>query len=449
MEVQVAEKQLPPRFDPVCSLPPELVERILLEVPLDDRLRGREVCRGWRAFLGRPGLWEVLDFSRLARRTPALLAAAAAQSQGALRVLDLSGWRELFRMPNQHNATLEQMLPVLRSNARSLLELRAGSLSSGNFGFNTPQIEELLAAAPLLRVLECDVNLGFDNEALAPAPCLLVEQQFAAVRLRSLAINAFVTQLDAPVVVARLALHATLTRLDLYDVHLDSQPVLNAVVDLAISQLQRLQLWYCRLSPASLPALTRLLERGSGSAGGSLTELFIYNNNNPLLESAGVPAFCAALRASRLIELGLAAVRLFDSLEDGLAVVAACTGHPTLRELNLRWNRVDHVTSPAVGGALAALVAADSALQTLNVYHCNLGDDAVRPLFAAVAGSTRLRTLICCDNGISANCAREAVLPAIQANTSLRKLDSGYARAIPELQQATALVRARAADADA
>jgi hypothetical protein len=340
------------------------------------------------------------------------------------------------------------VLPVLRSNALSLLELRAGSLSDENgYLFSTAQVEELLAAAPLLHVLECDVRLDSD-EALAPVPRLLVEPQFAAVRLCSLYI-AFHAQLDAPVVVARLALHASLTRLNLYHVHLDSQPALNAVVDFAISQLQRLQLDHCSLSPASLPALTRLLERGSGSAGGSLTELVITNGAAPLLEGAGVPAFSAALRASRLVKLSLAEMSLFDSLEDGLAVVAACTGHPTLRELDLSYNHVDAVTSPAVGAALAALVAANSELQSLDVNYCYLGDDAARPLFAAVAGSTRLRTLQCYGNDISAECAREAVLPAIQANTSLRKLDFGYAPAFFELQQAMTLVDARAADADA
>jgi hypothetical protein len=333
------------------------------------------------------------------------------------------------------------------------LELRAGCLSGENYRwFSTAQVEELLAAAPLLRVQECDVNLSSDNEALAPVPRLLVEPQFAAVRLCSLKIYAHHAQLDVPAVVARLALHASLTRLDLYRVQLDRQPALNAVVDFAISQLQRLQLWDCRRSPASLPALTRLLESGSGSAGGSLTELVISNNHNPLLVGAGVPAFCAALRASPLVKLELAAVSLFNSLEDGLAVVAACTGHPTLRELNLSYNIFNAVAAPAVGAALAALVAANSELQTLDVNYSYLRDDTARPLFAAVAGSTRLRTLDCCDNDISVECAREAVLPAIQLNTSLRKLSFysyGYDRVIPELQQAMALVRARAAEAHA
>jgi hypothetical protein len=437
--------QQDPALHVLSPLLPELVERIFLEVPLDDRLRGREVCRGWRAFLGRPRLWEVLDFSRLARRTPALLAAAAARAQGALRVLVVTGWPELFmedEEDEEDETVLERVLPVLHSNARSLLELRT-SISDGR-GFSTAQVEELLAAAPLLRVLECDVDLKRHREALDPVPRLLVEPQFASVRLCSLKIEGSPAQLDVPAVVARLALHASLTRLDLWYVHLDSQPALNAVVDLAISQLQCLQLFGCNLSPASLPALTRLLERGSGSAGGSLTALAI---DETLFEGAGVPAFCAALLASRLVKLKLVYMSLFNSLEDGLAVVAACTGHLTLRELNLSFNHVNAVAAPAIGAALAALVAADSELQSLHVYECNLGDDAARPLFAAVAGSTRLRTLNCSYNSISAECAREAVLPAVQANTSLRELYFGSD--ITELRRAMALVDARAADADA
>jgi hypothetical protein len=394
----------------------------------------------------------VLDFSRLARRTPALLAAAAARAQGALRVLDVTGWCELFRMPRHNIATLKHMLPVLRSNARSLLELRAGSLSDDDRRrFSTEQVEELLAAAPLLHVLECSASLRQHKEAPPPVPRLLVEPQFAVVRLRGLVIDGSHALLDVPAVVARLALHASLTRLHLWNVQLDSLPALNAVVDFAISQLQGLQLRACNLSPASLPALTRLLESGSGSAGGSLTKLAIINGVEPLFVGAGMPAFCAALRASRLVKLALLCVDLFDSLEDGLAVAAACTGHPMLREFNLSANDVYAVAAPAIGAALAALVAADSDLQSLDVSSSSLGDDAARPLFAAVAGSTRLRTLDCRDNYISAKCARGAVVPAIQANASLRKLDFGswmfpYNRVSPELEEAQAIVRDRAAD---
>jgi len=63
---------------------------------------------------------------------------------------------------------------------------------------------------------------------------------------------------DAPALAAWAPTHASLKHLDL-----DSQPALDAVVNLAVSQLQHLTLVCCGLSPASLPALTRMLESRS------------------------------------------------------------------------------------------------------------------------------------------------------------------------------------------
>jgi hypothetical protein len=74
----------------------------------------------------------------------------------------------------------------------------------------------------------------------------------------------------------------------------------------------------------------------------------------------------AAFRSVFLADKALLYMRARGSL---VAVVAACTGHPTLRELDLSYSRV---ISPAVGAALAALVAAEgptlSALQTIIEY---------------------------------------------------------------------------------
>jgi Ran GTPase-activating protein (RanGAP) involved in mRNA processing and transport len=139
-------------------------------------------------------------------------------------------------------------------------------------------------------------------------------------------------------------------------------------------------------------------------------------------------------------------MHLWESPEDGLAVVAACTGHPTLRELSFWGNNIPATASAAVGVALAALVDADSALESLNVSDCSLDDAALHFFFAAVASSTLLRKLDCSDNHISAECAESVILPAVQANTSLRELefyldtDNGI---IPELEQAVELVQAR------
>jgi len=115
-------------------------------------------------------------------------------------------------------------------------------------------------------------------------------------------------------------------------------------------QLQHLTLFSCSLSPASLPALMRMLESRS------LSVLHVWNGDAPLLMGAGVPAFCAALRASRLVSLELCHMRLWESQADGLAVIAACAGHPTLCASSFEHNRL------AVAPGRATIEAALNAL---------------------------------------------------------------------------------------
>jgi hypothetical protein len=152
---------------------------------------------------------------------------------------------------------------------------------------------------------------------------------------------------------------------------------------------------------------------------------------------------CAALRGARLSFLDLSFTCLFSSAEGGEAVLEALTGHSSLQGLDLGFNTP---TSPeaklAFVEALGRLVSAESALEALFVQHCGLGDNALRPLFAAVAQSTSLRRLDCRWYSISPEFARSVVLPAIRSNTSLRELkitDGPDA----ELAPAEALVNAR------
>jgi len=65
----------------------------------------------------------------------------------------------------------------------------------------------------------------------------------------------------------------------------------------------------------------------------TLVDLRVFNHFSPLLVGAAMPAFCTALRASRLVRLELEGMRLWESHADGLAVIDACTAHPTLRSL--------------------------------------------------------------------------------------------------------------------
>jgi len=183
---------------------------------------------------------------------------------------------------------------------------------------------------------------------------LLREPQFAPLRLQTLILSAWNVQPppDIQALAAWAATHASLKHLSLASALLDSEPALATVADLAVSQLQVQTLYRCGLSPASLPSLTRML------ASTSLTNLHIFDGdgNAPLLVGAIVPAFCTALRASRLVRLMLIGVRLWESLADGLAVVAACTSHPTLRTLEFQFNGLEHAPGrAAIEAALDAL----------------------------------------------------------------------------------------------
>jgi len=350
----------------LSPLPTELVRLVFLLLPADVRLRCREVCRGWCAFLAEASLWRVCDLSArsgvAARRKLALLRAATERAQGTLEVLDVTGWQGLFDLQEEEEEIkaydrLAMLLPILHSNAESLVTLRAQDcFSHGDFRYLiTADIEALLAAAPRLRLLECDA--GSETDTAANTLRLLDEPQFASVRLQTLYLEPQGLPFDMPAAAARIALHASLSRLRLWGVGLDSEPALGAVDNLAVSQLQYLSMLACDLSPTSLPALTRML----GSV--SLKELYIENNFAPLLVGAAVPAFCAALRPSRLVQLQLSWMCLWDSQEDGLSVIAACTRHPTLRELDLQSNNLYAAPGQAkIEAALAALEASNVGL---------------------------------------------------------------------------------------
>ena len=81
-------------------------------------------------------------------------------------------------------------------------------------------------------------------------------------------------------------------------------------------------------------------------------------------------------------------------------------------------------------------------LTYLDLAFCHLGDAGVGPLFASLAQNTMLRTLTLFGNGISRECARDVIMPAVRANTSLRELKFGQ-QLIPELVEAEQLVRGR------
>jgi len=339
----------------LAPLPTELIRLVFLLLPADSRLRSREVSRGWYAFLADASLWRVCDLSVRSgvnvRRSPALLEASCARAEGTLEVLDVTGWCGLFdREVTSVEPTLAVLLPVLRSNSESLVALHAQDcFRVETFRYLAPEeIEALLAAAPRLRLLECDCKC----DTAAPLS-LLEEPQFAPVRLRTLLLDPTdgVPFELSSALAARLAQHPSLSRLILIEVELDAA-ALEAVVDLAVAQLQHLAMAGHWLTPASLPALTRML------SSRCLTELEVCNGAAPLLVGPSVPAFCTALRASRLTALALCNMRLWEAREDGLALIAACTGHPTLQRLLVCGNEL--YAAPGRAAIDAALDALDA-----------------------------------------------------------------------------------------
>jgi hypothetical protein len=77
-----------PACDPFAALPLALALALFSLLPVDQRLRCAEVCRGWRAVLSDASLWLRLDLSAasgVARASDALLRAAAKRAAGACK----------------------------------------------------------------------------------------------------------------------------------------------------------------------------------------------------------------------------------------------------------------------------------------------------------------------------------------------------------------------------
>jgi hypothetical protein len=399
-------------------LPLSVVLHIFSLLPVDCRLRCAEVCRGWRAVLSERSLWTRLELTaesgvRVPERYDdtlnALLRCAAARAGGGLQLLHVDTSR----------VSLATLLEVAAANAGALRELHAHDESTSRpVGFTAARLEALLGAAPQLRVLATEL---FCDTAEMQATCraLCNEAPFAPLRVRHL--FAYLLNVDAAGVVAlaaEVAAHASLTGLALSQAPLHTPAALDAVVDAALARrMHTIALRECGLSPASAPALARLL------SSDALTTLKCVHMD--LLDAPAARVLAAALRAnSTLTSLTLDNAGVFDDAAAGAELLGALTGHARLRVLSLRNNRAVHdAHQAAVGAALGALLAANApALTELDVSLCNLREDSLRALFEALPHNTHLRELNCSYNFMSDAFGRDVLLPAVRANTSLRML---------------------------
>jgi hypothetical protein len=425
------------RTSALAPLPLVLALRVFALLPVDSRARAACVARGWRAVLAAPGLWTRLDLSEgsgvaLRLNASALLRGAAARAQGQLQHLDVSGPR---------SSSSYVVLEVVAANAGSLRELRVGVLSHEGFGGLNPA--ELVGAAPLLHVLEAD-RLTCTWEA---APRVLRgEPPWAPLRLRSLDVffdgEEFVERVAAfTAALADVALQPALSSVSIHDADISRPEVLDALVDAALARrLNRLAFSGCT-PPAPAP-LARLL------AGGSLSQLVVTSRFRaaPLFDAAGAALVAGALRATTV----LTSLRLLDAclcrdMAASVALLGALVGHPSLRSLVLHGEQVADDDGVPLGAVLAALVAADApALQHLNISFIALEDAGLAPIVDALPRNSNLRKLNLIQTDMSEQFARERLLPAVRANTSLRELQCGYRPHLPQgAAEAQELVKER------
>jgi hypothetical protein len=445
------------------SLPHTLVVRVLAALPADARLRCAEVCKAWRAAVSDRSLWlrvDLLPASGVTRAvSAALLRAVAARAAGHLQAL---------RLPLRRRALpVSVLLVVLRANSASMRELEVISQNVDTLDyFLHESVLRVLRAAPLLQVFRSNVTAPLRQVARL----LRNEAPYGPLRVCFLHVvpnephtegaeeeeeeeEERVDGADVLSLAGAMRQHASLQGVWLQDVPLDTPAVAGAFVDAALERrITQLDTEHCSLSPASAPALARLL----GST--ALTGLTIHNEARQLLDAAAAELLGDAFRANTTLRtLFLNGVDLWRDAAAGAAVVTALSSHPSLHELVLHDNRM-HVAAAAatVGAALETLIAANApALYTLDVDKCSLGDAGLAPMFHALPRNTHLGDLCCQDNGMSVAFARDTFLPAIRANRSLRNLvasawwggeEDGIAPAA--VFQAEVLVTARA-NADA
>jgi hypothetical protein len=326
------------------------------------------------------------------------------------------------------------LLAVVTANAGALRELRLWSPSDGLddiwLQLRADEVEQLLRAAPLLRLFEAAVQCSCEDASRV----LRNDPPFGPkLRVRLLALQrhrhregpiVFQTPDEAAVLaaIADASRHASLREVAVSAIQLRTPAALDALVDAALARsLSSVWLEDCAVAAGAAPALARLLH------GGWLARLLI---DGPLpLDVPGALVLGNALRTSTpLTSLRLCGSNLWGDPAVGRQLLALLTGHPSLRDLDLSFNDAREAGTPAaqaaMGFPLAALVAANApALRRFGVTGCNLGDAGLLPLVEALPHNTHLRELQCAFNGITEDFARKRLLPALQANASLRELD--------------------------
>jgi hypothetical protein len=364
---------------------------------------------------------------------------AVGRAQGQLCQLDVS----------QHDVPLHELLPVLTANAGSLRELHLRVVDDL---WDSLSVEAVVAAAPHLQVLTVeDAHCSWED-----APLMLsTEPPFAVLQMRrGLNVSFNDPGIRVPggmervgpfaAALADATLQPALLRVEISGADMAQMAVMGALADAAVARrLRELTLWSCT-PPAAAP-LARLLAEGSLA----VFEFSCVENDMPLFDAAGAALVADALRVNMtLTRLVLCGAGLcFDVVAVG-AILGALVGHRTLYALHIFHEDAIDENRGALGVALAALIAADA--PALLLLHCsiyNLGDIGLAPIFEALALNSHLCTLdVGRHNGMSEAFARERLLPAVRANTTLRLLTCANGlddEPVPAAAEAEEMVRLR------
>ena len=406
----------------IDALPLVLLRLIFVVVPVDARARAACVRRAWRDALRDASLWTALDVSRAAGLTASVtetfLRGAVARAGGWLKRLDVSGCSFPSLTPEGFARAV--------SGAGALRELRVSGLQLqlGRFDFGCVDshavLKTLASALPALTVLECDATSYHSADALQ---LLRNEPPLGALQMHSFLLVRLTTRpswghdwtvQSALEVAAAVATCRSLTGLALHQCTIlhEAPAFANALIDAALTRgltTLAFEQW-CELSDAALLALARLLH------GGALEELRLREMKTGVFAPHAAAALACALNDSRTLQVlildNVGRTNLWMHMP---VLLAALTGHPTLRQLSLCNNGAwDDDMNAAVGAALAALIAANApSLTSLRVIGNRLRDAALGPILDALRRNTHLRALNLAGHCASPQFVRHTLAPAV------------------------------------
>ena len=430
-----------------ASLPRPLACLVFLALPADARGRAACVCRAWRNVLADPTLWTRLVVRAKEKCFVKALYGAARCARRQLRHLDIT----------RQDVSLNELLPVLTANAGSLRELHLHTVHAAHATSVT--YEAVLAAAPLLQVVSADYTYCDHNDA----PQML---HAARLQMRHRLSVRFDDDNDGmfgnlvcfgPFAAALMdaTLQPALLQVEICCADTEDPALMGALVDAAVERQLRV-LMFDDCIPPNAAHLARLLTEGS------LVGLEFYPSDEDALrmfeDEAGAALVADALRMNTtLTNLVLVDAELSADVGVAQLLLGALEGHPSLRKLQISGEYILNFDDPgyeaaytetkckAFSAALAAIIAADApALHVFDCWNNTLGDVGLALIVEALATNSHLRELDVSFNEISEEFAREHLLPAVRANTSLRKLKcANHDSNPPAAAKAERLVRRR------